>query len=206
MTQNHSPRGKPSHAIITPHSNDHCKIENRQNLHLRTDYRCESWYEPTIFDVNALSFKIHVSNPQKHPETKPEFLSPLLPILKNSKPTLTVPVTVTSTPINAENILCIGDKSIWSRQSKKDMLDTSSRPPLPQTVPAAETTDSNEDTTQCLPSVPQDLNVIKAFIQHDKDDDYIPLMSAIALKKKKRVLFLPVEFNNIKVSGFRCVP
>ena len=35
----------------------------------------------------------------------------------------------------------------------------------------------------CPPSLPEDLDVIKEFIQHDKDDDYIPLISAIALKK-----------------------
>ena len=49
--------------------------------------------------------------------------------------------------------------------------------------------------------LPEDLDAIKEFIQHDKNDDYIPLMSAIALKKKKRMLFLPVEFNTVKIDA-----
>ena len=42
------------------------------------------------------------------------------------------------------------------------------------------------------------LKQIKEFMQHDNYDDYVPLKSAIALKKKKRMLFLPMEFNNVK--------
>ena len=42
---------------------------------------------------------------------------------------------------------------------------------------------------------------MKEFIQSDKDDDYIPLISAITLKKKKRMLFLQVEFNNVKIDA-----
>ena len=34
-----------------------------------------------------------------------------------------------------------------------------------------------------------------------EDDDYIPLMSAIALKKKKGMFFLPVEFNTVKIDA-----
>ena len=59
---------------------------------------------------------------------------------------------------------------------------------------------NNEEKTECPPSLPEDLDVIKECIQHDKDDDYIPLISAIALKKK-RMLFLPVEFNNVKIDA-----
>ena len=55
-------------------------------------------------------------------------------------------------------------------------------------------TDDDEETTEYL-------DVIKEFIQHDKDDDYIPVMSAIALKKKNRMLFLPVEFNTVKLDA-----
>ena len=47
-------------------------------------------------------------------------------------------------------------------------------------------------------TLPEVLDVIKEFIQHDNDNGYIPLMSAIALKTKKRLLFLPVDFNTCK--------
>ena len=57
----------------------------------------------------------------------------------------------------------------------------------------------DEVTTECPSKLPEDLDVIKEFIQHDKYDDYIPLMSAIALKKKKRMLFLPIEFKTVKI-------
>ena len=62
-------------------------------------------------------------------------------------------------------------------------------------------TNNHEETAECHPTPPEDLDVIKELIQHDKDDDYIPLMSAIALKKKKRMLFLPVEFNTVKIDA-----
>ena len=32
------------------------------------DYRCDPWDQPTIYDINKLSFKIQVPNPQKPPE------------------------------------------------------------------------------------------------------------------------------------------
>ena len=62
-------------------------------------------------------------------------------------------------------------------------------------------TNEDEEITQCPSKLPEDLDVIKEFIQHHKDDDYIPLMSAIALKKKKRMLFVPIEFNTVKTDA-----
>ena len=56
-------------------------------------------------------------------------------------------------------------------------------PPPPQTGPATEVPENNKETTEYPPQLPEDIDVIKEFIQHDKNDDYIPLMSAIALKK-----------------------
>ena len=73
-------------------------------------------------------------------------------------------------------------------------------PPPPQTVPAAEATNSNEDTTECPLPLPHALHVIKEIKQHDKDDDYIQLISTIA-PKKKRMLFLPIDFNNVKIDA-----
>ena len=62
-------------------------------------------------------------------------------------------------------------------------------------------TNEDEEKTECLSKLLENLDVIKEFIQHDKDYDYILLMSAITLKKKKRMLFLPVEFNTVKIDA-----
>ena len=73
------------------------------------DYRCDPWDEPTIYDTNKLSFKIQVSNPQAQSTGITNLPSTLSPILKRTTPSPTVPVTITSTPIDAENIICIED-------------------------------------------------------------------------------------------------
>ena len=166
-----------------------------------TDNRCDPWDEPTIYDTNKLAFKIQVPNPQKQPEEVPKIPPPLSPILKKSEPSRAVPVTVTSTPINADDIICIEDETLWSRKLGEQTIDSSSPPPPPQTSPASAPTDKTEERTECPSSLPEDLGVIKEFIRHDKDDDYIPLMCAIALKKKERMLFLPVEFNTVKIDA-----
>ena len=57
------------------------------------DYCCDPWDQPTIYDANALSFKIQITNPQEHPEAIPHF-PPL--IVKKSNPTPRAPVTITS--------------------------------------------------------------------------------------------------------------
>ena len=165
------------------------------------NYRCDPWDEPTIYDANTLSFKIQTPNLQIRTETVPTLPSPPSPILKNSEPTPTVPVMVTSTTIDAENIICIEDKPIWSRQARQQREDSLSPSPPPQTAPATEAPDNDEKTTECPPSLSEDLHVNKEFIQHDKDDNYITLMSAIAFKKKKRMLFLPVEFKNVEIDA-----
>ena len=66
-----------------------------------------------------------------------------------------------------------------------------------QTAPATAMMTNAKETTD----LPEDLDVIKEIIQHDKDSDYIPLISAIALKKKKRMLFLPLDFNTTKIDA-----
>ena len=76
-----------------------------------------------------------------------------------------------------------------------------SGPPVtpPKTAPVTALTNDDVEITECPSKLSEDLDAITEFIQHDKDDDYIPLMSAIALEKKKRMLFLPVEFNTVKI-------
>ena len=152
------------------------------------DYRCDPWDEPTIYDTNKLSFKIQVSNPQAHSTGITNFSSPPSPILKRTTPSPTVPVTVTSTPIDAENIICIEDKTIWAHQErgKRENADPPVTPP--KTAPVTALTNDDVEITECPSKLPEDLDAIKEFIQHDKNDDYISLMSAIALKKKKRML------------------
>ena len=93
------------------------------------DFRCDPWDEPTIYDTNKLSFKIQVPNPQKPPEEIPIFPPPPSPILKTSETPTTIPVAATSTPINADDIICIEDKTPWSRKSKEHTIDSSSPPP-----------------------------------------------------------------------------
>ena len=144
-----------------------------------TDSRCGPWDEPTIYETNTLSFKILVRNPQKRPETVPEFPA-LSPIQKKSELTPIVPVTVTSTPIKAENIICMEDKTIWSRQAKQQRADTLSPLPPPQTARATEVPDNNEETIEYPPPLPEDLEVIK---------------------EEKGMLFLPIEFNNVTIDA-----
>ena len=165
------------------------------------DYRCDTWDNPHIYDHNKLAFKIQIPNQQPQPKETHHFPPPPSPILKNPGPSPTVPVTVTSTPIDAENIICIEDKTIWSRQAREQRENTASLSSSPQTAPATAIAAEDEEITECHPTLPEDLDVIKEFIQHDKDDDYIPLMSAITLKKKKRMLFLPVDFNSVKIDA-----
>ena len=84
------------------------------------DYRCDPWDEPTIYDTNKLSFKIQVSNPQAQSTEITNLPSPPSPILKRTTPSPTAPVTITSTPIDAENIICIEDKTKWAHQEKQN--------------------------------------------------------------------------------------
>ena len=163
------------------------------------DYRCDPWDNPHIYDHNKLAFKIQIPNPQPQPRETHHFPPPPSPILKNPGPSPTVPVTVTSTPINAEDIICIEDKTLWQQKPEDPTIDSSSPPPT-QTAPATAITRSNDAEIEYPTSLPDDLDVIKEFI-HDKDDDYIPLMSAITLKKRKRMLFLPVDFNSVKIDA-----
>ena len=153
------------------------------------DYRCDPWDEPTIYDTNKFSFEIQVPNPQAQFKETTKFPSPPSPNRKKTTPSPTVPVIITSTPVDAENSFCIEDKTIWARQAKRQREVASSPSSPPQTAPATAMTNNHEETAESPPALPEDLDVIKEFIQHDKDDDYFPLMSAIALKKKSECSF-----------------
>ena len=94
------------------------------------------------------------------------------------------------------------DKTIRSRQTNEQREDIPSpSPPPPQTAHATDASNNNEDVTECPQRLPYDLNVMKEFIQPNKDDNYIPLMSAITLKKRKKMLFIPLEFQKIKIDA-----
>ena len=127
--------------------------------------------------------------------------SPPSPILKRTTPSPTVPVTITFTPIDAENIICIEDKTIWAHQERRKRENADPPVTPPKTAPVTALMNDDVEITECPSKLPEDLDAIKEFIQHDKDDDYIPLMPAIALKKKKRMLFLPIEFNTVKIDA-----
>ena len=169
------------------------------------DYTCDPWDEPTIYDTNKLSFKIQVSNPQAQFTESTTLPSPWSPILKKTTQSSPIPVTTTSTPIDAENIICIEDKTIWTQQEKQQGREADQTVSTPTTAPELPTQDNNhedDEVMECPQQLPYDLNIIKEFIQHDKDDDYIPLMSAITLKKKKRrMLFIPLVFENTRIDA-----
>ena len=150
------------------------------------DNRCDPWYEPTIYDTDKLSFKIQDRNPQAQSKATTKFPSTPSLILKRTTLSKTVPVTITSTQIKAENIICIEDKTIWARQAQRQRENDSSPASPPQTAPATAITNNHKETAECPTALPEDLDVIKEFIQHDKDDDYIP--SAITLKKTAHAL------------------
>ena len=168
------------------------------------DYRSDPWDESTIYDTNKLSFKIQVPNPQAKFIESTNLPSPPSPILKKTTPSPIVPVTTTLTPIDAENIICIEDKTIWTQQERDQRRKadhTVSPPNTAPEIPTQENHHEDEEVTECPQQLPYDLNIINEFIQHDKDDDYIPLMSAITLKKKKRMLFIPLDFEHTRIDA-----
>ena len=73
-----------------------------------------------------------------------------------------------STPINADDIICIEYKTLWSQKSEEHTIDSSSPPP-PQTAPTSEITNDNEGQTGCPQQLPYHLNVIKEFIKTIKN-------------------------------------
>ena len=117
-----------------PHSNDPESQTDRIYIY-DTDYRCDPWDEPTIYDTKARTFKIQISNPQEKTETTTEFPPPLSTILKKSETIPSEPAAVTFTPIDAENIICFEHKRIWSKQAKQQREIIIPSPSQPQTTP-----------------------------------------------------------------------
>ena len=70
----------------------------------------------------------------------------------------------------------------------------------PTTLQVPESTPN--DVTQEPPvSLPHDLDAIKEFIQHGSEHDFIQLISAITPTKKRRMFFLPLEFNKVNIEA-----
>ena len=128
------------------------------------DYRCDPWDEPAIYDTNKLSFKIQVSNPQAQCTESTTFPSPPSPILKKTTQSSPIPVTTTSTPIDAENIICIEDKTIWTQQAKEQrgVADQTVSPPTTASkLPTQDNNHADDEVTECPQQLPYDLNFIK---------------------------------------------
>ena len=88
------------------------------------NFLCNPREEPDIYDINSVSFKMHVQNPPEQVDKMMKLPSSSSPILKKSTPTQVAPVTVTSTSIDAEDIFCIENKTLWSPNSKSRIVDT----------------------------------------------------------------------------------
>ena len=156
------------------------------------DYRCDPWDEPTIYDTNKLSFNIQVSNPQAQVTESTTLPTPLSPILKKTTQSSPTPATTTSTPIDAEDIICIEDKTIWTQQAKEQRgVDdqTVSPPTIASELPTQDNNHADDEVTECSQQLPYDLNIIKEFIQHDKDDDYILNVGNYPQKEEKNALY-----------------
>ena len=75
------------------------------------DYRCDPWDEPEIYETHSLLFKIHVQFSLKSVVDITKIPVLTTPVLKKSEPTPVAPVTITSTPIDADDIICIENKT-----------------------------------------------------------------------------------------------
>ena len=117
------------------------------------DYRCDLWDEPTIYDTNKLSFKIQVPNPQAQPSETTNLPSPPSPILKRTTPSPIVPVTIPFTPINAENIICIEDKTILAQQESEQRGKTDPTASPPKTAPARAKPKKKRNVLQNYPKI-----------------------------------------------------
>ena len=86
------------------------------------EYGCDPWEKPESYDTNSLFFKIHLQNLPKPEDEIRKLSSPPSPILKRSTPTLITPVIATSTPINAVDMICIENITLWSQKKRNKLL------------------------------------------------------------------------------------
>ena len=162
------------------------------------DCRCDPWDEPTIYDANALSFKIQITNPQEH---KNDIRIPPTTVTNPKKNQIQLPSN------GARRYLVYTNRCRGHHLNRRqnDLVTTSKTTkrgfpsPPPQTAHTTDASNNNKDVAECPQRLPYDLNINKEFIQHDKDDDYIPLMSANTLKKRKRMFFIPLELQKVKI-------
>ena len=71
----------------------------------------------------------------------------------------------------------------------------------PVTIESFEQTITIEQQHPNNIDLPASLDFIKEFIIHRDSDSYIPLTSTIPLKKRRRMLYLPLEFGAITIDG-----
>ena len=108
-----------------------------------------------------------------------------------------------SIPVKVAEIICIEDDLPALHEGEQQTIGILPSPQsqrAPSTLPVHEPT-HDDNITEPSVSLPQDLDVIKKFIQHDNKHDFIPLMSAITIKKKRKMLFLPLEINKVKIEA-----
>ena len=146
--------------------------------------------EPKIYDSKTLSFEIYVQNTPKPEEEITKLPSPLSPILKKSNTEPTNHVTATSMPVNVAERVCLENDTPTSPREEEQNSELL-LPPQPQAAPVTQHSTNNDDETLKCPALHHNLDVMKKFIQHDKEDVYIPLMSAITIKKKDKCFSYP---------------
>ena len=143
------------------HSKDRCRNQKPNEIIYMTETTDVTPWMNQLSDTNKLSFKIQVSNPQAQSTGITNLPSPPSPILKRTTPSQTVPVIITSTPMDAENIICIEDKTIWAHQERRKRENADPPVTPPKTAPVAALTNDDVEITECHSKLPEDLDAIK---------------------------------------------
>ena len=161
---------KPLPTWITESPNNYATMErplpesknDRKHVY-DTDCRCDPWDEPNMYDDNSSHSKSpRMYRTRRNQKKNIRTAYNALASNKEAKTQPVAPVTVTSIPIDADDIICIEDKTLWSLQSKKQSSNTYSPPPA-QTAPITQILTNDADTTNSPTLLPQGLDVIKEF-------------------------------------------
>ena len=161
-TKNLFPNGQRNRPTRTPLHNAPCHNPKQTESTSTTRITIAIPGTNQIFTLRIPSrCKCIYRNPPKPEDEITKLPLPPTPILKKSKPT-------PEAPINADDIVCIEDKMLWLLKPEEPSADTSSPPPTKILT-------NNNDTTDGRTPLPQDLDAIKDFIQHDKENGYILL-------------------------------